>query len=129
MEQPDNTGSQKLVLICTSAIGAVWIYMGIVPKLIFPDTGEMEMMRGSGIFSGYESSALTFIGIGEALFGILVLTVRKRIIHVLSIVGLLCLAVGAWIGKPEVYSQPFNPFVITVPMVALSLIAMSYTTD
>src|ERR1043165_6159914 len=111
MDQPDNTGSQRIILIGSVAIGLVWIYMGIVPKLIFPQTGEMAMMTGSGIFPGYERMVLTLIGIGETLFGIAIMVVRRRIVHILSIVGLICLALGAWIGKPEVYTEPFNPFV------------------
>ncbi len=124
MDSPDKAGSQRIVLICTVAIGLVWIYMGIVPKLIFAQTGEMEMMRGSGMFSGFERPALLLIGIGETLFGLVIFVVRRRIVHILSIIGLICLAIGALAGKPEVYTQPFNPFAITVPMVALSLVAI-----
>src|ERR1043165_9524131 len=116
MKQPDNTGAQKTILIGSVAIGLVWIYMGIVPKLIFPETGEMEMMSGSGMFDGFESTVLKVIGIAEILFGVIVMFVRKRMVHIFSIAALICLALGAWAGKPEVYTQPFNPFVITVPM-------------
>ncbi len=108
------------------AIGLVWIYMGIVPKLMFPETGEKEMMRGSGLFFGHESTWLALVGVVEVLFGIAVIVVRKKFLHILNIIGLLCLAVGAGMGKPEVYTQPFNPFAITIPMIALSLLAMRH---
>jgi len=124
MEQPDRAGSQKIVLVCTMAIGLVWIYMGIVPKLIFPETGEMEMITGSGMFAGFESPILKVIGVAEILFGLVVIFVRKRVVHIFSIAALICLALGAWLGKPEVYTQPFSPFVITVPMVALSIVVI-----
>jgi hypothetical protein len=126
MDHPDKTGSQKIILICTVALGLVWIYMGIVPKLIFPETGEMDMMTGSGMFAGYEGTVLKFIGVTETLFGIILIFVRKKIVHILNIIGLILLAMGAWIGKQEVYVQPFSPFVITVSMVALSLVTLKY---
>ena len=116
--------SQRTITICTVALGFVWLYMGLVPKLVFPETGELEMTRGSGLFRGYEEEVVFAVGVGEMIFGLIIMFVKKKIVHILSIVGLCSLALGALAGKPEVYTHPFSPIVITVPMITLSWIVM-----
>lgn len=116
--------SRRIVTICTVALGFVWLYMGLVPKLIFPETGELEMTRGSGIFRGYEDEVVFAVGVGEMIFGLIIMMVKKKIVHILSIVGLCSLALGALAGKAEVYTHPFSPIVITIPMIALSLVVI-----
>ena len=46
--------SQRTLLTSSIALGVIWIYQGIVPKILFPDTGELEMFRTFGVFQGYE---------------------------------------------------------------------------
>jgi len=29
-------------------LGAVWVYQGVVPKLLFPDTGELTILQDAG---------------------------------------------------------------------------------
>jgi len=106
-------------------LAAIWIYQGLVPKLLFPDSGELAILRDSGIFMGFESSVLLAVGIGEILFGLLFLLPRvRRWLHWLNIIGLLLLGIGGAASQPLLLIAPFNPVTLTLAMVALSVIAV-----
>lgn len=107
-----------------SALAAIWIYQGLVPKLLFPDSGELEILRAAGIFNGMEPTVLSAVGVGEILFGIFFLVPQfgKRL-HYLNIFALLAFGVGAFLSQKALFVAPFNPVTLTVAMIALSLIS------
>lgn len=115
---------RRTLLIATITLSLSWIYQGLVPKILFPYTGEMEMLMGLGLFPGVETFILTFIGTAEVLFGVGIFFVRTKLMHVLNIVGLLFLAGGALISKPSVYTYPFSPFALSLSMMALSVVCI-----
>jgi hypothetical protein len=107
------------------ALAATWIYQGLVPKLLVPDSGELAILQASGLFNGLESIVLMAVGIGEILFGLLFLLPRLRPwLHYLNVIGLLILGAGGVISQPLLVVAPFNPVTLTLTMSALSLIAL-----
>jgi hypothetical protein len=116
--------SQRTLLTASIALGVIWIYQGIVPKILFPDTGELEMFKTFGLFQGYEGTIVALIGVVEVVFGLIILFIRRKFIHIINMVALLFLAGGAMVSKPIVYVFPFNPFTLTLAMIALSLISI-----
>ena len=106
------------------ALAAIWIYQGLIPKLLYPDSGELEILRGSGLFVGFEPMILLWVGMAEILFGILFLFVSSRKIHYANVAGLLVLALGAIGSQPEIFIAPFNPISLTIAMVGLSIVAI-----
>lgn len=105
-------------------LSLLWIYEGLVPKLMFPEAGEMEMLRGTGLFAGSETAAVTALGVLELGAGLL-LTLRHRSprMHYLMS-GLVLMLVSAGIaGAPETLCMPFNPLTVSLPMIALGLTA------
>ncbi len=105
------------------ALAAIWIYQGVVPKLLFRDTGELQILRHSGMLHGLEGTTLNLIGVGEILFGILLLACwhSKRIL-VINIGLLLLLMVGAAFSQPRLFIDPFNPVTLNLAMAALAVI-------
>lgn len=105
-------------------LAIIWIYQGLVPKILFPDSGELEILQGSGLFSGYEPTILFCIGVGEILFGLLFLLVSSKLIHYVNIVGLIVLALGAIGSQAEIFVAPFNPISLNLAMIGLSVVAL-----
>jgi hypothetical protein len=62
------------------------MYQGLVPKLFFTDTGELEILQQSGLFRGYEETVLTTVGLAEIGFGLILLFIHKRLVHLLNII-------------------------------------------
>lgn len=117
--------SFKTIVLASLALSSIWLYQGLVPKLLFTDTGELEILKASGLFPGHEQLVLTAVGIAEIVWAAVVLVFPTRLVHRLNMAALLLLAAGAVFSDVAVFAAPFNPFSLTVGMVALSLIIMS----
>jgi hypothetical protein len=102
----------------TSAL--VWIYQGAVPKLLFPNSGELDILRSTGLFSGREASVLTMMGGAEILIGVALLWWMNSV-GLLWAIGfsLLVLLGGAAMGDPSWLIAPFNPVSLTVALLGL----------
>jgi hypothetical protein len=116
--------AQLSVLLVNLVLGIVWIYQGLIPKILFTDTGEIEILRQSGLFSGYEENILTIVGMAEIVFGIALILIQRKTLQYLNILGLLILTFGAIFSDLMIFTLPFNPFSLNISMIALSIIAI-----
>ena len=115
---------QLTILLSSIALGLVWIYQGLVPKLLFTNTGEIEILKQSGLFIGNEKNVLTFIGWAEILFGLIILFVHKKPIHIINIITLLLLSAAAIFSNAKIFTFPFNPFSLNISLITISIIAI-----
>jgi hypothetical protein len=112
-------------ILLHSALAGIWIYQGLVPKLLFPDSGELAILRAAAIFPGYEPLVLRVVGWGELLFGLCFwLPYFGKSLHYLAIAALLLLLAGAWISQPTLLLAPFNPVSLTLAMITLSWVSL-----
>jgi uncharacterized membrane protein YphA (DoxX/SURF4 family) len=111
-----------------TTLAAIWIYQGLVPKLIAPDSGELSILRSSGLFPGSERTVLTLMGMLEIAFGLMLFIGWHRPqMFTLNAILLIALAIGALVSQPSIYLQPFNPATLTAAMIALSMVGgLSY---
>ncbi|MBF9143545.1 DoxX-like family protein [Hymenobacter properus] len=109
-------------------LGFVWIYQGVVPKLLFPDTGELRILQGAGFSAGTAHGVAAAVGVGEILFGLLfwLLPMDKlRPVYWLNMLGLLVLGAGALFSQPAVFVAPFNPLTLNLALMALAAVALA----
>lgn len=116
--------AQISVLLVNLTLGIIWIYQGLIPKILYTDTGEIEILRQSGLFNGNEENILTIIGIGEIAFGVALIFIHRNVLQYLNILGLCLLTVGAIFSDLMIFTLPFNPFSLNMSMIALSIIAI-----
>lgn len=103
------------------AQAGVWLYQGLVPKLLWQETGELEILRGSGLFGGHEPGVLSAIGAGELAFGLLLLLrPRSRALPWIEMGLLLLLLLGAVVSRPATLVAPFNPPSLTLALLGLA---------
>lgn len=123
---PRQAMAAQLTVTCASlAAGLVWAYQGLIPKLLFKDTGEMSIVAKSGWFPGREALMLDLLGWTEIGFGVLlVLFQRRRLPHWINLAALFLLGAAALHADPGVYIQPFNPFTLNLATMALSAAAL-----
>jgi hypothetical protein len=92
-----------------------------VPKLLFPEGGERDLIRSAGVPDEAVEPLLVAIGIGEILFGLAFLVARRaQWLFALSAVG-VCVLPLALVGRPETLLAPFNPVALALTMAALAL--------
>lgn len=82
------------------------------------------MVERSGFFDGFEPVVVTLIGLLEILLGMVLLFSRSGLLHYINILLLVLLGCGAVFQNSAVLQGPFNPFVISLPMMALSFLAL-----
>ncbi|MGG1662083.1 DoxX-like family protein [Brevibacillus sp. NRS-1366] len=118
-------------LISWSVLGFIWIYQGLFPKLLYPQTGELQLLQATHLFHGYEQLALFFVGAGEIGFGLLFFLVgrkRRKALYLWNLCLLVFLGLGA-LSQPNVFVEPFNPVTLNLSMMALSLSGIINLTD
>ena len=112
-------------LLVRLTLAFIWIYHGLVPKLLFPETGEAELIRSSGFFPGYAHETLFVLGVGEILVGLcMILLWRWRTILLANFLVPPVLAIGGVLSDPSILAGPFNVVSLTVPVIALALIGL-----
>lgn len=110
------------LIVCRIALAFVWIYQGIVPKLVCQSPVELELLAHLGPAFGILCSVM---GYGEILFGILLLLTPWRWPFVLNILSMIALFGYVSLTEPYLLVQPFNPVTLNVTVIALSFIAFS----
>lgn len=112
-------------IVANATISFTWLYHGIVPKLLFMESGELNLMEASGITSGNGPLFVYIAGIAEILFGISFWFFgHYRLLHYLNILALVVLGTGAAVIRPAVYTEPFNPATTSFGAIALSIIVL-----
>jgi hypothetical protein len=116
--------AQVTVTLASIVLSLVWIYQGLVPKLLFPHTGELVMLQQSGLFTGLEHLVIKGVGLLEVLFGCCFLFFPNRLIHCMNILALCLLGLGAVFSNSGVLLAPFNPVSLNLALTGLSLICL-----
>lgn len=108
----------------------VWIYQGLVPKVLFTHPEEIRML--SILIGSTENSilALKIIVFLEIGFGITwLLPLKKRRLFLFHIFLLIGLTVAAWVTNILSFIQPFNPITLNFILIGLSAIGYINSND
>lgn len=115
--------------VCRSVLAFVWIYHGLVPKLLFRDAGELRMLSDSGI--GGSSQIVFAIGAAEVCFGLAILVLwRQRWPLRLTILAMTLATIVVAFSSPAFLTAAFNPVTLNVAVAAVAavgLLAARYT--
>lgn len=121
---PNRTDAIVLA-ICRGSLAFVWIYQGLVPKLLGPHRDELAMDLALGISADAATRVAQVAGAIEIAIGIAVLVAHRRTwplwLTLASMIGLLGYAA---LAVPSLLIAAFNPVTINVAMAALALIAI-----
>lgn len=100
-------------------IAAIWVWHGLVPKLIFKNIDERLMLTQSGV----TVSLLPYFGAGEILFGtVMLLGWRWRGLFVLNAVLMVAALAGVSVMSPQYLWNAFNPVTLNLAVIALSIV-------
>ena len=121
----DSRRMAAINLLARVTLAFVWIYQGLGPKLLYPHTGEVEIVRAANPPLLSAEGWVGTIGVLEIVYGLVILfLVRAKWVLKLNIVVLGVLTVGAFISTPVLFIEPFNPVAINVAMIGLAGIAL-----
>nr|WP_277818483.1 DoxX-like family protein [Bacillus sp. TL12] len=108
----------------------VWMYQGLVPKILFNHPEEVRMLS---VLSGSNENsilALKIIGFLEIGFGIIwLLPFQKQKLLLLDIIILIGLTIAAGFINILSFIQPFNPITLNFILIGLSFIGYMNSDD
>jgi uncharacterized membrane protein YphA (DoxX/SURF4 family) len=111
--------------ICRLMVAFIWIYQGLVPKLLFGNPDESAMMADAGWTAESIHTAVRWAGIAEIAFGVLLIAAwRVRSLFALTVVLMLVALIFVGMESPRYLSAAFNPMTLNLSMVALSVIGI-----
>ncbi|MBK5425282.1 DoxX-like family protein [Bacillus sp. TH30] len=116
-------------LVCF-LVAFVWLYQGIVPKLMFTHSEEVKML--SALIGSNDSSIfiLKIVGFLEIIWGVMwLLPFQKRKLFILHIVMLIGLTIVAGVTNIISFTQPFNPITLNFLLIGVSIVGYINSTN
>jgi uncharacterized membrane protein YphA (DoxX/SURF4 family) len=123
---PASAMRQSIIYAVTRLVIAfVWIYHGLVPKLLSANPDEAAMLRAAGIGSEHIRVVLQAVGLAEMAFGLALLAAwRARSLFIVTCLLMVSGLVIVAMQSPEYLTAAFNPVTLNVTMIALSAIGL-----
>jgi uncharacterized membrane protein YphA (DoxX/SURF4 family) len=121
---PEQAIRQALIhTISRVALAAVFIYHGLIPKLLTRSVDEIAMVRDAGFGAGLAGSVVTALGILELSFAAALLVAWHRRWPLFVCLALMLLATaGVAINSPRYFIAAFNPFTLNLAIACLASI-------
>jgi hypothetical protein len=109
--------------LCRSAVALVWLYQGIVPKLIARHADELMMLGDAGISTAAGPGVLELVGAAETVLGACVLFFFRRSWPLALTVLLMVVAtVAVAINSPRFLTAAFNPVSLNLLLAVVALV-------
>ncbi|WP_251636837.1 DoxX-like family protein [Sporosarcina sp. NCCP-2716] len=120
-----------IMQVLTVYFAFLWIYQGLVPKLLTMHPQEKAMVASSlSLSDAAATSAVWTIGAVEVLFGIIWLFYRKkRHLLLLQLIAFPLLTLAAFVAAPETAVHPFNPITFNLSLFVLTGIGLFVNRD
>jgi uncharacterized membrane protein YphA (DoxX/SURF4 family) len=111
--------------VARTTAASVWIYQGVVPKLIARHPDELLMIRQTGFPASAANAACAGIGIAEVLLGLVLLIAwHTRWPLWFTIVAMPAALIAVAVTSPAFVSARFNPVTLNISLVGLAAIAL-----
>ncbi len=102
-------------------VAAIFIYHGLVPKLLMRDATELQLLDAHGLPHG----VLALAGAGELLLGLLIALLHRQrwplYVAQAALLVLLVLLVDVAIFAPALLTQAFNPLTLNLAALVLGM--------
>ncbi|KWW21978.1 hypothetical protein AS888_05740 [Peribacillus simplex] len=117
--------------IVTMLFAFIWLYHGLIPKMIAKHPEEVSMLSSLTSLDGTAAvKGVEIIGVLEILFAVVWLLYRKkRHLLIVQIIIFPLLTISALIANPSLASHPFTPLTFNASLWVLSIISFLLATD
>ena len=105
-----------------NALGIVWLYEGLVPKLLFVRPDEIDLVQRSGIWWGNPLLTLQLMGLAQIAVGFWLLTGwRERMSVTVATLWMCALIVLVATGNPWMLTDPYGALIKDVCLIACAI--------
>lgn len=112
------------------SLALIWLYQGLIPKLLFLHEDELAMMVAAGVPVEQTMLAVRVFGLAEIGFALLLLAMWNRRWLLLVNIPLMLLALlGVGLTSPAYLVAAFNPVTLNLAVIILSVIGYLSSAD
>ncbi|HEU4560645.1 MAG TPA: DoxX-like family protein [Longimicrobium sp.] len=120
-DRPKQLSAVHAVARVTLAL--VFLWHGIIPKLLYRHPDELELMRDSGLSAEDAVRMVMIIGWVEVAYAVvLLLAWRVRAALLLATIAMLVITPGLMLGSPRFTPAAFTPVTFNLCVAALGII-------
>jgi uncharacterized membrane protein YphA (DoxX/SURF4 family) len=106
-------------VVCRIALGAVWFYEGLVPKLLCIRPDQLDLVQRSGLYFGTPERFLQLLGIAQVVFAIWLLAgVAERLAVGIGTLGMAILIVLVARNNPWMLTDPYGALIKDLCLIA-----------
>ncbi len=122
---PLETRLRATRLLARLSLGFVWLYEGLVPKILFPHLHpeQSALVASSGLMWRSPEATLVALGLAQAILGLMLLAgwcARAAALIATGFMAVLIVLVAA--GRPEMLTDPFGALAKDACLVACAAI-------
>ena len=104
---------------CRWALGLVWLYEGVVPKLLFIRPDQLELVERSGLYVGTPETFLKMLGAAQAAFALWLLAgYAERFAVAIATAGMAILIVLVARNNPGMLTDPYGALIKDLCLIA-----------
>jgi hypothetical protein len=116
------TKLHAIKLISRIALGLVWFYEGLVPKILFLRADEIDLVRGSHLVWRTPEVTLQILGLAQILIGFwLIIGFAERTAVFIATSWMLILIILVANGNPAMLTDPYGALVKDFCLVACAI--------
>ena len=116
------TKLRAIKLISRIALGLVWFYEGLVPKILFLRADEIDLVRASQLVWRTPEFTLQILGVAQMLVGLwLIIGMAERAAVFIATLWMLILIILVASGNPSVLTDPYGALVKDFCLVACAI--------
>ena len=121
-EPPALKETNQVRVVCRIALGAVWLYEGLVPKLLFIRPDQTELVQRSGLYFGTPESFLQLLGVAQIALALwLFAGIAERLAVSIATVGMGILIVLVAYNDPGMLTDPYGALAKDLCLIACAI--------
>jgi uncharacterized membrane protein YphA (DoxX/SURF4 family) len=106
-------------IICRLALGIVWLYEGLVPKLLFVRSDQIDLVRRSGLYFGTPEFFLQLLGVAQVVCALWLLAgFAERLAVFIATTGMVVLIVLVARANPAMLTDPYGALIKDLCLIA-----------
>ena len=124
--EPEVSQNRAFVyLVARGTIAFIWLYHGLVPKLLYHDAIELDLLRRIGTPTSHLLTAVTVAGSVELVFSLLLVVLWRHRWPLWATLGFMTVGIPVVaFTAPTYLSAAFNPLTLNVATAALAFVAL-----
>ena len=118
----------RVRIICRLALGLVWLYEGLVPKLLFVRPDQIDLVKRSGLYFGTPEFFLQLLGVRQVACGLWLLAgFAERLAVFIATSGMVILIVLVARANPAMLTDPYGALIKDLCLIACAFAVWTFS--